>query len=526
MFIFILLSLALSPLASAREDVIFFLNMNYSSQELQAVERVAKRRNQRVEVIPPREMIPMVESLFKEKFDLEKKIKELRPEYNSAQIKSLVSDFMRNGSMAKGDPRLTDMLFDTVQSIQQKTIEVNRAELNMGPLENLIRKKVKEIGAKGSKIDSFITSSHSDGTNLTGETSIRLSSGSITKLSKDSPKLFRDPRHVLLLGCYNMTETNHFRWRNSLFPSASLIGGFGVKAPSRYRKISQQYIEEILDTADSLDRESGAEAQNLTKEYLDSVFRSLASVAGTSSAVIDYCRHIIEGKPGARKLSCEDQWNAFRGKAQDFTTEYLDPRGPLKDPPVDPEDGELRLFYNDLHSLCPARNAPQMARDEVAAAERYSIVIRETLIRLINWWNVQKNFSTYFSRELQSLAGSLRAAGISTPLPKLDGTFSRVEFVKRHHAINQELQDRRFELENNRSYSSSRYGESYGSDYDLSLINQAQDEFRLLEPLLFLEGEDSVGDRGNPQIESTLAKGGIPFNWINTGAVVAPRKSR
>jgi len=526
MFILILLALLGSAPAHAKEDVIFFLNMNYSSQELGAVERVAKRRGQRVEVIPPREMIPMVESLFKEKFKLEKRIKELRPEYNSAQVKNLVSDYMRNGIKAKGDPLLNDQLYESLQSIQKKTMEVNRAELKLGSLEDLIRKRVKEIEARGSKIDAFITSSHSDGINLTGETSIRLSSASITRLSKTTPKLFRDPRHVLLLGCYNMTETNHFRWRNALFPSASLIGGFGVKAPSRYREISQQYIEEILDAADELDRQNGDSGQVITKDYLDKVFRSLASVKGTSSAVIDYCRHIIEGKPGARNLSCEDQWNAFRGRSQEIQAEYLDPRNPTKDPSLGADEGELRLFYNELQRLCRAHTAPQMARDEVAAAERYRTVIRETLIRLIHWWDVQKNFSTYFSRDLQSLAQTLREAGVGTPLPKLDGTFSRVEFVKRHHAISQELQQRRDELESNRSYSSSRYGESYESDFELSQINRAKEEFRLLEPLLFLEGEDSVGDGNNSRPETTLAKGGIPFNWITTGTVVGPRRSK
>lgn len=511
--------------AQAAEPVVVMLNMNYSSQELAALEKLAKSRGQRVEMVPPKDMIPQVEDLFAARFALEKKIKELRPNFKKGQISGMLADYMRRGLASDRDTDLNNALGADVEALHQKALAVNAREEKLGPVEDQLRKKVAQLASQGATIDTLLVSSHSDGSNLSGETSLRLSSSSIARLAKDSSKLFRDPRHVLLMGCYNMTETNHFRWRNNLFPSASLIGGYGVRAPSRYRAISHQYITEVLGTADALDRKMVEERSLLPPSYVNEVFKKLKSVTGAESAVIDYCSAIVEGRPGARSLSCEDQWNAFRGNSQNFQATFLDLSNPQQDPPEpsEGETGELRIFYNEVQEICPAYKAPQIPRSEMERAEKYRVSIRESLIRLIHWWEVQKNFSTYYGKELSDLSRSLRASGIRSRLPDLDGNSGRVEFIKAYNRIENEIRMRKESL-NSQRYGQMDYAERARIESEYANLQATEDKFGVLYPLFTLEGEDTVGDKLSSGAESTLQKGGIPFNWINPGAVVAPRQ--
>ncbi|WP_214679938.1 hypothetical protein, partial [Escherichia coli] len=89
-----------------------------------------------------------------------------------------------------------------------------------------------------------ILSSHSDGSNLTGETSNRLSANEMVRLNQEEPELFGHARHVLLMGCYGMSRPHHEAWRHDLFPNASLLAGFGEKAPSRFDHTSAKFIRE------------------------------------------------------------------------------------------------------------------------------------------------------------------------------------------------------------------------------------------------------------------------------------------
>jgi hypothetical protein len=495
--------------ARASSSVILMVNMNYSSKELEALKEVGKRRGQEVIMIPPESLIPLAERMFHARDEMEKKVRQLRPNWKDSQVRTQVADFMRHGGASDRDNALTSALSGEVNTLHRLAMDLSAAESRNGPVEDQLRTKAAELRRQRKRVDTFVFSAHSDGTNLSGESSNRLSSSGVTRLAREFPELFKQPRHVLLLGCYNMTETNHFRWRHDLFSNASLVAGFGVRAPSRYRPISAQYVRDVLNTADALDDQMIASGP-LDRKYVENVFKKLAAVTNTQS-VLDYCLGIIEGQPGARSLSCEEQWTVFRGRADTIHLEYLDLRNMTKDPSQDDSVTELRDFYNLVQATCPARNAPQIPRDQVERAERYRTSVRETLIRLIYWWNVQKNFRTYFSREFDELSGALRRAGISETMPALDGTTGRVEFVKRYNAIDRAIRERK---------------ERARSPAEERAARDAEASFRYFYPLFALEGEEMVGDTEKSGAESTLSRGGIPFHWIEGGAVLEPRSRR
>ncbi len=495
--ILLALALLLPGLAQAQQ-VILMVNMNYSSEELKALEEVAASRGQRVEMVPPRELISTAEPMFLKKYQVQSElVKKLSPsappsDQQLMRIKKAMAGISREGNSWSGDPELLSMIgYNRVSEVHSMAQKVYQAEQRNGDIVAQLRKKSSELRARGDRIDSVVFSSHADGSNLTGETTNRLSSNELFRLKQEQPFLFENARHVLLLGCYNMTKPNHRSWRYDLFPNASMLAGFGVKAPSRFDQKSSNFIRQTLGTADRLDREMARKGRPLDAAYLDSFWQSLSSfTTAKHPGVIDYCGAISEGQPETYTRDCDTQWKDLREKRR-LLEPYWSLTEPLEDPPT-ASGGELRNFYNTLQAACPASETPS-ERDEPRAAERLRVTMREHVIRLIFWWNVQGNFSTYYHTEIEEMNRKLRAAGL-WDMNRLDGTTSRVRFVHEFNAISREL---------------SRTNRYLQADFE-----------RLYGPLFYLKGEDTVAGGERLSLDQTLARNAIPFNWIEGSTVM------
>ncbi|MCO5144480.1 MAG: hypothetical protein M9962_15485, partial [Oligoflexia bacterium] len=356
--------------------------------------------------------------------------------------------------------------------------------------------------------------------------STRVSSGDILRLQANHPEFFRNARHALLLGCYNMTDFNRKKWRHNLFPNASLMAGFGVRAPSRFRPISAQYIKDTLNTANALDDKLSSNRPISLKEINDS-FKKLSSVLNTQS-VIDYCYSIIEGQPGAAKLECDEQWDTFLGAAEVIEKEYLDLSKPLKEPPVEDANNELRDFYNLLQNTCPAEQTKKYNDRGVAAAERYRSSLKSTTIRMMHWWDIQKNFQSYYRYEIAELTKELKEVGFKIAIPKLDGRASRADFVYAYDTIERIIYKRRRDLEELYYYGRNMSSEKKRKvERDLNIFQNLERKFSIYASLYALKGDvDGHEESGASEIENTLARGEIPFNWISGGAVLRPRRDQ
>jgi hypothetical protein len=520
----LLISMVLCPAAFAKEAVVM-VNMNYSSEELRAAREVANARGQEFHVVPPESLIPLAEPLYKLRIKLEARVKALRPDLGKQAVFAILSDFSRRGAASDKDPALTAALRDDVEQAFRATNQLAAIEKQQGSLESQIKAKAAELRKRGVPVDSLIFSGHSDGANLTGESTVRLSSAEIDRLRAQEPQLFSRPRHVLLLGCYNLTETNHERWRNDVFPNASLIAGFGVQAPSRWRENAIKYIGQVLNTADALDDKMIAQNSPLDARFITTALRKLSAVTGTQ-AVIDYCRNIVEGQPGASKISCEEQWTSMMHQAELVTKEYLDLSTATSEPPEDPNGGTLRTFYTQLQNTCPAAKNPEIPDNEKAMAERYRASLQESAIRLINWANVQRNFQTYFADDIKEVTEYLAHLKIDARLPELDGTAGRLDFVRAHQgverSINRALEDIRREKDGMRGGGS--YARRRELDYRETGLNAMKKRFlHLYRPLYVLRGETSLRLGSDATVETILDKGGMPFSWIESATVLEKR---
>lgn len=490
-------------------DYAVMLNMNYSIAEWEAFQIAAKKCGRVPVSIPPTEMLPAGEALLAKRDRLRQKIAELRPAMKKKDLDIAVEEVMRLGKNWQADPAVANALQPEIQSLYEHTKKFSAYEKEYGSIGEQFADIAQQIREAKSTIGQFAVSAHSDGWNFTGETATSLSWADLDDMMKKNPKIFRNTRHVLLLGCYNMTDNNREHW-TSLFPYASMIAGFGVQAPSRSKPVARAYITETLGTACALDDKLAQYGQALNPAYVEQCFKNLASVASTQ-AVVDYCRQVVEGLPGSRsKLTCDEQWAAALPQAEDLQAKYLDfATMSAEAPDTDDNSSVVKRFYTMLHGLCPASQASQLKGQE-EDYERWRRSLKESLVRLRFWSRVQRNFNTYYTRELADLEESLVQGGVTTPLPSFDGSTGRVEFVRTHRKIEQEISA----LQNKAANS--------GDKKRYQWLKQAEQQMKVLRPLYYLEGEHSVSKGQKISVEETLRLDAIPFNWIE-GTVLAPR---
>ncbi|MGZ3695599.1 MAG: hypothetical protein ACXWQO_15925 [Bdellovibrionota bacterium] len=510
------LILALLPLSALAEDYALMVNMNYSQKEWAAFKASSEKCGRTPISIPPEELLPLGETVFTMRDALAAKFAVIHPEWKKDTMDNALEEIMRTGSEWQADPTVAHIYAADIANLYKQTRVLNKAELSYGSIAQQFEQTMQAVrNAKGT-VSSLAISAHADGWNFTGESANGLSWGDLDEVLQGNPTLARNIQNVLLLGCYNMTENNRPHW-NSLFPYASMIAGFGVKAPSRTQPVARTYITENLDTACRLDKLAAKAGQPLDPAYVEAQFKKLPSVTSTSS-VIDYCRQIIEGQPGSgNALSCDEQWTTVLAQADAIQDTYLDLHNLKKNPPkFDSASSELRIFYSALQGTCPAAKALQM-KGQVEEMENYRRSIRESVIRLIFWWRVQKNFNTYFNNDLAELEQSLADAGIESRIPALDGKTGRVEFVQAYNAIKDEIDGRRSKL------MKAKYQKgSSDISRQIQALDKAKEQFAVLRPLFFLQGEHTVSEGAKIDIEDTLARDAIPFNWIE-GTVLRPR---
>ena len=110
----------ITPHAHAAK-VILMLNMNYSSEELRALDEEAATRGQRVEMIPPRTLVPLAEPLFLKRDAIQAELIKKFPSTDPLTIKSSVSGMIREGPGWKRDSELAGYLGPNRRLASSKT---------------------------------------------------------------------------------------------------------------------------------------------------------------------------------------------------------------------------------------------------------------------------------------------------------------------------------------------------------------------------------------------------------------------
>lgn len=514
--LWVLALLALAPQAYGA-DVLFMINMNYSPQEMEAAKKAAKARGQEFVMVPPESTVKDADRVGLLRNEITRQVKRLRPDWSEARTNAFFHELMSYGSAA-AEPDIRSKIGGKLDDYAKGAREMHRKELEeLGLIHVQIQNKLQELKEAGKRVDSLVISAHSDGPNLTGETSYILTQLELKALKASNPEFFSDPRHVLLLGCYTNTETTNLIWRE-LFPGASLIAGFEGRAPLRIRPAASMFITDVLAAADQLDRANMERNEPLAEKTVRNALRKLESVRITYSA-IDYCTHRVLGIP-ATNVRCDDQWLTLFALGQDIERMYFGYGGiPEKDPPRESSGTLLREYYNKLQTLCPIERAENIMPHQRESYKQAREIYRDRTIRLIFWWNVQGNFSTYYGKELRRLTQELKAEGIESELPALNGETGRIEMLRK-------IQDLYGELHKKHRALSAQIHE-----LPPPALEASEDEKKAYQEKrnLMIEGLSRLEELGyslsvyDPLIQLDAR---IPLNWVEPNVVLPPEQNQ
>lgn len=400
-FIFWTLLLANISLASAdefRQEALIFLNLNGGLMEQRAAEEIAKKRGQKIYILPDDPKGEWVKAM------------EIRARYSrkpmnpsEAWLKSSEESKARVRELSKQYPKSSEMLRRTLETIK----------------------------SRGEKLDTVIFSAHAGSPELFSEADaaykLKLPVSETESLQREFPDSFNQVRQALLMGCYTTTENNRLFW-HKIFPNASLIAGFDEKAPGRTSESSHTYIRDVTAQADQLDGERSLREMVIDEDLLKSTFGTLKAVNGTHAA-LDYCNQTYMTYPTP---PCKKAWDEFLVQIPIFEKLYLS-QTPEEDPPRITDHTYLRSFYSRARKLCspnfPHGTVHGILSDPTKARE-LADEFSEKAYRLLFWWSIQKNFGKYFADDLASLQIQLDRAGSTLRVPSFDGNLSWRELHK------------------------------------------------------------------------------------------------
>lgn len=414
--------------AWAQQKAMVLVNLNYSRDEYNLLQQLAQQRGQKLYVIPSMDLASSTNTtqIISAKAALEAAVKAAGPGLPQATVDNII--FGLTDQTYRGYLQGHDQLVQRVQGQTGRYMTLRnqmvQSEQSRPSVREQIQNTVRDLKARGEQIEDVVLSGHSDGSNFFSDTSIGLSDRDIVALRESTPELFREPSHVMLLGCYSNTEVARRIWRNT-FPNASMIAGFSGRSPAGIDPRDHRYIREMLNTAYQVDAQ-----RNLTPDQVQRTFSALASFNQTSAA-IDYCGNYFA--QNRERLSCDEQWlNFYRWQEHfDVYNQYLGyyNHPPAQDPPRQVDGTPVRAFYSSLQSLCPISDAPSY-RSQAKYWDDQRLALRDSLLRVIFWWNIQKCFASAYLAPMREFQSFLSAQGIDLQIPRLDGNTGRIEYVR------------------------------------------------------------------------------------------------
>ncbi len=353
----LLLSLPFSVLAD-----VLFIDLNTSPKEVQAAERAAQKRGEKLIVLPE---IPS---------SVQKKLGVLNND-----LQKVESQIRKKNCEMTVSKECDDLLSKETQLNNEKRSLTHR--LKIGPSE--LTKALKRIEKNNIQLTSVVFSGH-DGNGVFMGTAGGFREPDIAEAFDAVPRLKKGVRSVMLWGCYtaNMGALNH--WWKKTFPDAELIAGFDGVAPSGAKAGSANYLEDILV------KEKELTAIKDEKE-MALAFKRLKDVPYMNAALCSndiYVSNSLTFSLGQADANCQTQ---NLESIQKIYSCYKNAETPAcANPPSDYRTGELRQIYNNLQRY-------RHCFEEKSTAD---IPNPENVIRLLLFENVKTNFYKEYEKEL------------------------------------------------------------------------------------------------------------------------------
>lgn len=404
----------LSLISSQARGDILFLDLNNNPKEIEAAQKAARARGERLIVRPiipaavqrnmqdaSRELWAAAESLRKSKCSGKdtSECKPLNQQYKKA------TDKMRE-------------VMERYPSLDQKSLSADLAKLK----------------ADKTSLSSVIISGH-DGNGHFSGTQGSVSDTGIDAAFKANAPLGDSVRSLLLWGCYTTNlGALEYHWKG-IFPNANMIAGYDGKAPLGDKPANWAYLEDVLKKEKKL-----TEARD--KAALAKIFKSISGANQVNSAI---CVHSDDVVTLDKVVSIKDEMEKCKSDGSEAMQKkyycYAKAEPGCEDLPKETGSGPIREFYEYLQnthhctSLLEEQGVIRPSPDEV--------------LRLIFDRQVRENFEKLYEKDIAELNKLLEQLGLPDNLRLKDlSHLTRKEYIDRIRAIGDEL-DKKYESARN-----------------------------------------------------------------------------
>lgn len=433
---------------------ILFLDMNNSPKEVEAAQRAAKKRGERLVVIPT-----MSQESRKRYAEAESNIRRLSNEFESNNCFSGTA----GGNCA--------------QIISERRLAYDELKKH-SPNANseTIKAALLELKKEGSVPSSVIISGHDGSGSFSGV----FGNTSAEELGKvfDELGMNESVRSIHLWGCYTTTLGSiELYWKKN-FPHLALLTGYNGLAPLNDKPAGWNYLEGVLSKEKDL-----IEAGDLKK--LQKLFKSIPNVGMVHAAICAdelYVSNTEATTVDAAFNVCEQNITELEAEYETYLC-YAQASNPeCADVPKETGSGPLRAYYNKLHD---SRHCSEL---EQFRSRLKKLPSPDQLIRLIHTRRVKGNFLEAYGKEVVETNEILRELGAPESL-----TFQDMKQMTRGELI-------------------ARLGE-LKKFIDERAVGQSQDPFTVTEEDAKLEALRGFWEAANTTIVEADPRC-VPFSWV------------
>lgn len=382
---------------------ILFLDLNDSPKEIEAAQRAAAKRGEKLIVLPT--------VTASQKADLQRARDEVR---RTQQIQRQQC----RGSRTRACEQAENAYISAVESVGQYQPQVNFDVLKK-ELESMSRNKVS--------LSSVIISGHDGNGSFVGSRG-GLSDKEVKEAFEAASPLGNSVKSLMLWGCYTTNIGSlEYNWKKVL-PGLSVIAGYDGSAPAGDKPASWNYLEDILIKEKAL-------SQAADQRTIQQIFKSIRDINIVTSAIcVNQDIYVTPRGVKSIKKEIEGCKTLQSGQLTDKIMCYEKAEPGCEDIPSNTQSGPLRALYNEVqatkhcHSLIPSH---------------IRVPSGDATLRLMYDRQVRESFENRNQEGLKVLNGLLRDLSFPEKLQMKDlSKLSRKDFLAKIKDIEKEIDER------------------------------------------------------------------------------------
>lgn len=362
------------------KKVMLFIDANSGDLEIEAAQKSACKRGERLEVVP---------KAWKQYSTLQKSVE------TAVKVLQACAEKYPNSSTT-----MTSECSTQYQAYQDAGKKLHAFTRTQKGVSDQVKERIEELSKEKVKITNVSLSGHDGGGHFGGEKG-SISRGEVAAIMAQYPGM-NDVQSLLLLGCYTGVQNEVSAWK-SIFPKVKLIGGYDGSAPASSRVQGHNYITNILNKEKAL-----LSLKNKTNVDQD-VKRMIGNLGELNSAVYidlackeeessEYYYASMLGRK-FKKLNLNDCQKAL-AELEKLKPYYNQLYSGEIEPPTVTSSGPARDLYNKL------RTNEHCANPEVGMG--FGEMDANGAFNLLFWHGVKKNFAEYYDTDMKEVESILK----------------------------------------------------------------------------------------------------------------------